>query len=163
MEDIESKQLRNIFKDMITTSQEIWEEIEDEIVYFLNELEIEGVDYFKFSKIDFYNEFHKRSDMIHVKHGDIYYEIFKKLTTDPNQLELKLESFKSIYEYYAGPSKGQIIWKYLDIEEIIEELISWGVPKYDIQKEIVNIIKKLDQPEKIDLTYVTEKRKPNSK
>lgn len=69
---------------------------------------------------------------------------------------MKNKTNKFIKEFYGGAKKGSIIWKYEDIENLIQELLSFGVTKNEVLNKITTMIDNLDEEEKVDLSYVTE-------
>ena len=76
------------------------------------------------------------------------------LNTNPDKDNLikkfknNIKHFNKIYEYYAGPTKGQIAWKYFDIEDIIKDLISYGISKDEIKQKLIELVDSLEEPKK---------------
>lgn len=74
-------------------------------------------------------------------------------------MKINRNKIKTINEYRGDTKRGTIIWKYDDIKELIGELISYGISKTDISNKISSIINSFDEPEKLDLSYMTEQDK----
>jgi len=108
--------------NLIESDSIINDEIKDDVIYGIEELQIDGIDVYSLSYKEFYTKIQDKFKLTHPNREDVYLKFFKELTTDPNQLKLQfnenmittINEFKQINEnkeFLRGVAK-QIKEKY---------------------------------------------------
>lgn len=99
--DIDTQELKTMFYGSGYEEDdldEIREDIVDDIKTVFEELTEDGIDYTKLTQSEFLDELIKRIEPLHPRYEKLYGVVFKELITDPDQLELKFEAIKNLFE-----------------------------------------------------------------